>query len=237
MRLLPVLLLLCSCAPYVPVNQPGPAGVATLQAHQLTLYLQHLGTQHGHHVFDLEVVNESASPVEVFPGHIRAYSDARPIHHERGPDPRRPGLPLHAIARSPDFVLNYYRERERARQTAAVIFTVLSVGVMVYDAVEDNKDARKPVIKEGDVNRAVQRDAAVLASAALADVAGQSVQAMTEENYFLPREIFPDVLLPSGERQRGKLFVPSEVNMRYLRIVVPIGRVEYVFDFKRKRSS
>lgn len=237
MRLFWFLLLVSACAPYVPENHGGQTRVAALEAHQLTLYLEHLGTQHGHHVFDLEVINQSTTPIEFFPGRIRAYSDSRPIHHERGPDINRPGLPLHMAARSPDFILNFYQQRERTRQTMAVIFSVLSVGVMVYDAVEDNKDARKTVVTESDVNRAVQRDAAVVASVAVADAAGHSAQAMAQENYFLPREVFPDVLLPAGERQRGKIFVPSEINMRYLRLVVPIGRVEYVFDFKRRTNS
>ncbi len=116
----------------------------------------------------------------------------------------------------------------------AGIFTILAIGLIAYDIAADSKAVTKEVSSSRDEWKSFGRDVMVTAAVVAKDVAQVSAQQAAEESHFLPYELFPECTIEAGCNVRGKIFLPIESSHKYVRIIVPLGDTDYVFDFKRR---
>jgi hypothetical protein len=238
-------LFAAGCAPYVPLgytDENSPT-LAKIDAPELTIYLEHIGSKYQHNIFDLEVINHTLESIFVYPQQISFY-----FSEERFPRPDQEmgrsdeliqtmRLKRKLFVRSPDAVRSLFEQKEKARATVGVVFSLISVGLSVYNDVKTAEDRKKSSFTEKDVKRAATREALVLAGFLAADIAEASKQKAQQETYYLPYEIFNEGKIDSLARRRGKIFLPEEEGLRYLRLIVPIENKEYIFDFKRKGAK
>jgi hypothetical protein len=247
LQLWALLLLLASCAPVVPLYQLDPANpnpLAVLETDEITIKLQHLNNQFGHYVFDLEIINKSSKPLDFSPQRVEYYAAPKmfsvPYFIE---DLRKESysnsqlIEKHIFAVNPETIKDFIEQRERGLATAKTIFAIISIGAMVYDGIQDAKDFKKERWTQADVNRSVNRDVLIASSLFLTDVSNTSHEIARQEAYYLPHELFPDMEIEGFSQQRGKIFLPIGTSFRYMRMILPIGEKEYVFDFKRRNAK
>jgi hypothetical protein len=235
-------LLLIGCSPYVPLsyNGPGSSTLAKIEAREATIFLEHIDTKYQHNIFDLEVINNDSASLYFSPQQISFYfSDERFPRREKNLQQNE--MPTSSIrlkrkffVRSPREVQELFQQKERQRATASVVFSLISVGLSIYDNVQDAKDKNKTNFTKKDVQRAATREAIVAAGFLAADIAEQAKVNAQTESYYLPFELFKEGEISSCEKRRGKIFLSSGEALRYLRIIIPICNKEYIFDFKKK---
>jgi hypothetical protein len=137
------------------------------------------------------------------------------------------------FAKSNSEVYTLFQQKERNRANVGAIFTLLSVGLILYDAAQDRKDSQKRYYTEKDVRHAATREAIVQAGLIATDIANQSAQQAQFNSYNLPFEIFTEGNIEALGKKRGKIFLPVEEMLSYLRIIVPFDNKDFVFDFKK----
>lgn len=237
-------LLICGlasgCTSFVPLSYHGAGSPATakIEASEATMYLQHLETQYQHLVFDLEINNHNPYAVPLSPEQISYYFSATrfPLRQFNDVDSATAVIRLRKkrFAKSNAEVHDLYQQKERSRATVGAIFTLVSVGLVLYDAAQDQKESHKRHYTEKDVRHAATREAIVQAGLMVADIANQSAQQAQTNSYYLPFEIFTEGNIEALGKKRGKIFLPTEEILTYLRIIVPFDNKEFVFDFKQK---
>jgi|SRR6478609_161467 len=240
-------LFLLSCSPFIPVQEPAHSAHKQIEAEtaDATLRLQHLDNQFNHYVFDLEVINYSSHGIHVSPSHNSCYYAAsQPFPKSDTLTDIRAASWSHShlkskqlYAQRPDVILNKVNQKVKSRDAVQVIFMLVGVGLAVYDGVKDMKDLKKERWTYRDAGKAVGRNALVNSAIIASDVVGESAAKAEEESRYLPHEIFPDLTIQPEEQMRGKLFFPIETNYRYLRVIISLDRVDYVFDFKRASTQ
>lgn len=241
-RWLIAVLLLTSCAPYIPIQEPahGPNRLVEAEAQDVTIRLEHLGYQFNYLVFDLEVINRASHAIQLSPHqHVFYYAAPKPfpIHDEpfdiRPESANHSRLPnLRLFAEVPSVVLKKVDQKIKAQAAGQAFFMLVGMGLAVYDGVKDVKDSQKEKWTYKDAGRAESRNALVQTALVTSDLAGASTAQSMEERYYLPYEIFPDIMLQPSESKRGKLFFRFATNYRYLRIIISADQTDYVFDFK-----
>jgi hypothetical protein len=236
--------VVAGCASYVPINYVGSTSSTQekIEATGINLYLQHVGAKYQHYVFDLAVVNKGKESIYLSPQEISFYySDERFPRRELAQDTAHTistiRLKRRMFVKKPAEVRRLFEQKERSRATVGIIFSLVSVGLVVYDEVQDARDRSRSHVTEKDVVRAATRDALVSVGFLAADLAQQSKQKAEEDTYYLSYEIFTEGNISTAEKKKGKLFLPMGEGLRYLRMVVPIGNKEYIFDFKQKGSK
>jgi hypothetical protein len=173
-------LLFTRCISYVPLSYHGSGSslTAKIEAKEATMYLQHINHQYQHLVFDFEVNNQSSDTVALAPEQISYYFSATRFSKkefnqlEDGVSTLR--LNKSRFARSTTEVHELFQRKERSRATVGAIFTLISVGLIIYDETKDNSDSRKRYLSEKDVRQAATRDAIVTAGLLAADIANKS---------------------------------------------------------------
>jgi hypothetical protein len=237
--------LVAGCAPYVPLGYQGEgsATLAKIDAPELTIYLEHIGSKYQHSIFDLEVINRNPAPVYLSPQRITFFTaDERfpRIDHGFG-DTTKATKIVHLkkkrFVRSPHEVSLLYQTKEKNSAGVSIFFALISVGLAVYDDVKNAEDRKKQNYSEKDARQAATRNALVTAGFIASDLAKAANESAQQESHYLPYEIFSEGNIDSLSRKRGKIFLPQGEDLRYLRIVLPIENKEYVFDFKRKGTQ
>ena len=230
-------LIVVGCAPYVPIqfkNDSSPT-VSSIKSNDLEFYLEQINNQYEHKVFDLEVVNDSDESISIAPEAIRVYTSSKkfPTLHTRLLDSA--GFKSYRLyTRSAGFIKNLFRQKVKDREAAQAFFSVLAVGLMVYDQVNDSRESHKRYLTKAEVNNSIKRDAFVTAGIVASNIADASLAKAAENEYYLPYELFDGDSIQSLTKKRGKIFFPMINAMRFLRIVIPVADQEYVFDLKRK---
>jgi hypothetical protein len=141
MRLFILLLLCAACAPQVPLHQSNPLEpepITVAESPDVTINLQHLGTQFNHLVFDLEITNHSPDTVWFRPQQISYYAsrkmfpapaNASEIHTASYNNSRL--LAKRIFATSPDQVLQVAEDRAKSMRVLAGV-AVLSLSNHQY---------------------------------------------------------------------------------------------------------
>ena len=232
--------LAAGCSSFVPLSYHGAGSSATakVEASEATMYLQHIENQYQHLVFDLEVDNHNGYAVPLSPEQISYYFSATrfPLRQFNDVDSATSVIRLRKkrFAKSNAEMHDLFHQKERSRATVGAIFTLVSVGLVLYDAAQDRKDSQKRHYTEKDVRHAAAREAIVQAGFIAADIASQSAQQSQTNSYYLPFEIFTEGNIEALASKRGKIFLPAEEVLTYLRVIVPFDNKEFVFDFKQK---
>jgi len=248
-RVLSIVFIVCctACAPLVPLYQENhqlPKPLAILETSDVTINIQHLAYEDGNYVFDLEVINKTEAELTFAPQQVRYYASSKmfstPIDNE---DVHvKSGLNSllttnYLLAKSPKAVEARYVEREKNLAATRTFFNILSIGMMVYDVAQDAEDIKKESWTQTDANRAMARDALVASSLFVADATDLASARANENNYYSTFELFPDRPIKALSSQRGKIFFPIETDYRYVRLILPIDKVSYVIDFKRRSAK
>jgi hypothetical protein len=238
------LFILTACGPLVPLSYVnGSAGshlTQSLETNDASVWLQYMQSQHGYMVFDLEIANNSQFEMQVAPQMISTYASSKIFATpETGDDVHKLSSPNSTLtmtrhfASDPSSVQRFYSEKAKAKRTEATMFAILTVGLIIFDIASDSKAARKEVYTNRDEWKSLSRDLMVTTALTATDVAQASAQQAAEESHFLPYELFPECTIKPGGNVRGKIFVPIEASHKYVRLVVPVGDEDYVFDFRR----
>lgn len=237
--------LTTACGPLVPLSYvEGRADsnlTQSLETEHAVVWLQYMQSQDGFMVFDLEIANNSQNEIPVAPQMISSYASSKTF---ASPET---GVDVHELsalnstltmtrhfASDPSSIQTFYQKKAKSRKTEAGIFALLTVGLIIADIALDSKDAHKEIRTSRDDWKSIGRDLLVTAAVTANDIAQASVQQAEAENHFLPYELFPECTIESGCDVRGKLFVPIESSHKYMRLVVPVGNEDFVFDFRRR---
>ena len=198
-----------------------------LEADSITAVLEHVETENRLVIFDLEIVNKSGLPLKVDPKLFHYYAGSSPfpelsdmadnIHQVSFPYSQVPGYLRKSLTKK--VVEDHYETQIKQQQTLAIIFGVLSVGMMVADVASDVRDSKKEFYTQKDWNKSQTRD--VLTASTL----------MTTDAVMQPMD------LPDTSALRGKVYFPKNGYYRYYRVVVPVDGYNFVFDFRKARVS
>lgn len=206
-----------------------------------TIYIEHIDNLYSHYVFDMEIINHTMDTLYVSPEAITLYGSpnrfpSRPRNKESTAlTQANQQITLTRVnGRNQMYVESLSQKVARRRQRAATMFTVLAIGVAVYDAAKDTKDVTRSEWTRGMQRSADQRDAAVAAAVVASEIASDAAYRADENRAFLPQELFPTGPIFPGQSVRGKVFFPFEYKMHYNRIILPLGRKQYIIDFKRR---
>lgn len=250
-----LLLVLCSSAfcvcaqrQLVPITYSKAYGDPTymvLEADSITAVLEHAGTDGRFLIFDLEIANRSGRSVLVEPRQVHYYAGREPfakldtedadVHTASWPNSDMPGTLRSALSRQA--VEEQYEKQIRQEKAVAIVFGILSLGAVVADVALDVKDSKKEFFTKQDFMNAQNRDILVASSVASAQLAiensSYSIHQKREDLHYLEQEFLQTIDLPDTSAVRGKIFFPKTGTYRYYRIVVPVGDLNYVFDFKK----
>lgn len=242
---LTVVVVCTACGPLVPLsyikgkidNQP----VQTIETTDATIWLQYLRKQYGNYIFDLEVENHSQHAMLFAPQHISFYAspnaftlanDSTDVHTLSYANS---SLTMRRqFANSPGAIEEIYYKKVKAKRAGTVLFAILGAGLAIYDAAKDSEDSKKETWTKEDERKSLGRDFLVSAALSTADIASASADQAMEESMYVPYELFPECSIQPGKNIRGKIFIPIDASYRYSRVIIPLGGVNYVFDFKRR---
>ena len=115
---------------------------------------------------------------------------------------------------------------------AALLVALAGAALTIYDAEKDEEDSKKEKLSKKDKNEAIARDVLVSVAVTASDFANEAVEEAKHDEYEVPYDLFPESTVQPGGSVRGKIFILKET-YRYQRIVVPVGNIDYVFDFRR----
>jgi len=234
-----------ACGPLVPLSyvdgDKGNQLTQSSETDQATVWLQYMKSQHRFMVFDLEIANHSQDEIPVAPQLVTFYASSESFA------PLQPGDDVHQrsapnstltmtrhFASDPSSIRRVYVDKARSAKVGAGIFAALAVGLILYDISEDSKAATKEVSTSRDEWKSFGRDAMVITAVTAKDVAQVSAQQAAEESHFLPYELFPECTIETGCNVRGKILLPIESYHKFVRVIVPFGDTDYVFDFRRR---
>jgi hypothetical protein len=220
-----------------------------LEADSITAVLEHLETDNRLVIFDLEIVNKSGAPLKVDPKLFHYYAGSTPfpeladeadnIHNVSFPYSQVPGYLRKSLSKNA--VEDHYRSQIKQQQTLAIVFGVLSVGMMVADVASDVRDSKKEFYTQKDWNKAQARDVLTASTLMTTDAVIRSTQEKNyytkEELHYLDQEIMQPMDLPDTSALRGKIYFPKNGFYRYYRVVVPLEGYNFVFDFRKARAA
>lgn len=241
-----VLILTTACGPLVPLsyNKENPASPLsqTIETKEATVFLEYINTQSLYYIFDLEIINHSPSEIFVAPQFISYYASPKlfkPLYDstDNVHDISSPNSALtmkRQFANSPEMTRKLYREKVQTRAAGAVLFALIGVAVVIYDAEKDEDDSKKESWSKKDEKKSFARDLLVDAALITSEISKEAFLQAKEDRQYIPYELFPECKIKPGESVRGKIFIPMESSYRYSRIVVPLVDTDYVFDFKRR---
>ena len=247
-----IILSSCSHQALVPLNfDPNVDNdpISVIDANGTTVYLENIERKSDLLVFDLEVENNSNEAVEVNPLELyyyAGYDKFEPVHDSVKMDVGDAyGSIAHRIhkrkAMSETGVEAYYEKKVRNNEGLGVFLLVLGAGLIINDVIQDANDSQKPFWTENDVNRSVSRDILTASSLIAIDIAGaeaerESFESQEDLNY-VSQEIFPNKIVSPGQSIRGKVFFRNSIELKYYRLIVPVGETDYIFDFRKRKSA
>lgn len=214
----------------------------TIETEEATVLLEYIGKQHGHYIYDLEVINNSEEEIFMAPQFISFYASPNAF-----PQIQYPTYDVHALsavnsaltmkrqfANSPAATRKIYSDKVKAKEAGAVLFALLTAGLIIFDVAKDAEDEQKETWTKKDENKVAGRDLLVNVALTTTDIAVESTYRARDENQYVPYELFPECKINPSSSMRGKIFIRKEASYQFSRIVIPIGKADYVFDFKRK---
>ncbi len=216
-----------------------------LEADSVTAVLEHVATENRLVIFDLEIANRSAEPLQVDPHQFHYYAGNMPfpklddenedIHSASYPYSEMPGYMRRALSKNS--VEDKYEKQIKQQKTLAIVFGVLTLTAVAADVALDLKDAKKEVFTSADYQRALNRDAVVAGTLASTDVlidqVGYTIHRAKEELHYLDEELIEPIELTEDAAIRGKVYFPKIGPYKFYRIVIPVGELNYVFDFRK----
>lgn len=243
-----ITLFTSSCGLVVPLQYDKKSNentVIRIEEDNVTVYLEHIANKFDNLVFDLEVINDGDDSISLGPQMISFYASNKPFPTVTGSKEEVQHMSAlnsqlmlkKEFARSVSEVNALYNQNIKSKAAIGTFLFVVGVGLALNDAIQDSKDSRKETWTPKDERKAVLRDAVVTTALLATDVVGASLNKDTEDNNYLPHELFPDCKIEPGQRVRGKIFISGEIRYRYYRIVVPIKTTDYIFDFRRKGAK
>ena len=136
-------------------------------------------------------------------------------------------------ARNSSEITKIYTKRTQGDESGPGFWSFLfAVGVSAFDEIQDEKDSRKETVTKLDKINSVARDVAVTVAVGAAESSAASrTPKSLEDLQYLPQELFKGGTIRPGQSMRGKIFIRSNYELDYCRIVVPIRKQENVFDF------
>ena len=216
--------------------------VQTLETKDAVVSISYMQSQINHYVFDLEIVNLSQEEIQVAPQQISFYASPKTL-----PVIKDSSVDVHALtmshsvltmrrqfANSPAETRRIYADEAKVKAGAATFFSLLAVGLVVYDAAKDSKDFYKEKWTKKDEEKSIGRDLLVATTLQVANITSSSAYDAKEDNHYIPLELLPECIIKPNDSVRGKIFIPIEYSYRFSRVVVPVGDKDYVFDFKRR---
>ncbi len=220
-----------------------------LEADSITAILEHIETENRLVVFDLEIINKSGIPLKVDPQLFHYYAGNSPfpelsnedddIHLVSYPYSEIPGYLRRSLTKN--VVEDHFESQIKQQQTLAIIFGVVSVGLVVADVASDVRDSKKEFYTRKDWNKSQTRDVLTASSLMTTDAVLRSTQErnyfIREDLHFLDQEIMEPVNLPDTSALRGKVYFPKNGYYRFYRVVVPLEGYNFVFDFRKARLS
>jgi hypothetical protein len=238
--------IVTSCGPLVPLSYDKKKLhnelVQTLETKDAVVSISYMHLQNNHYIFDLEIVNLSPEDIQVAPQQISFYASPKIL-----PSIKDSTVDVHALtvshsvltmrrqfANSPAQTKRIYDDEAKLKTGAATFFTLLAVGLVVYDAAKDSKDYYKETWTKEDEQKSIGRDLLVSTTIQVANVTASSAYHAKEDNHYIPFELLPECTVKPNDSVRGKIFIPIEYSYRFSRVVVPVAGMDYVFDFKRR---
>jgi hypothetical protein len=241
-----LLVLLSACGPLVPLSYDAQDPHAnlrqTIDSPEATITLEHLQPQNGFYIFDLEVINHSSAAIQVAPQAISFYASPGLFARLRNPTDNVDSLsaPNSALAMQRAFgssstdIRKIYQQKAKQKEAVSVFLSILTTGLMIYADVKSSQASHKGSWTRKDQQRAAGRDILVNVAIAASQIAKAEASKASEDNYYLPYELFPECSIEPGSSVRGKVFIRFERSYRYARLVVPLTETDYVFDLKRR---
>ena len=236
-----------ACAPLVPLHQENrqlPNPLAVLETPDAIINMQHLTNQYGHYVFDLEIINKTNTVLSFSPTQVKYYASSKMFSIPTVNENVHIKSSLNSLlsnqfllAKSPQAMEARFIARERNLAKTQAFFYILSMGLMIYDGAKDIKDIHKERWTNSDANRAVVRDASIAATILATDLTGLLSAQAQQDRYYAQFELLSDEAINPLTTKRGKIFLPKEASYRYLRLVIPLGSIDYVIDFKRQTAK
>lgn len=241
-----LLVIATACGPLVPLSYDKEKLhnelVQTLETNDAVVSISYMQSQNNLYIFDLEIVNLSQEEIQVAPQQISFYASPKIF-----PAIKDPTVDVHALtishsvlsmrrqfANSPAETKKIYADEAKVKSGAATFFTLLAVGLVVYDAAKDSKDYYKENWTKKDEEKSVGRDVLVATTLQVSNLTASSAYNAQEDNHYIPFELLPECTIKPNDSVRGKIFIPIEYSYRFSRVVVPVGDKDYVFDFKRR---
>ena len=220
-----------------------------LEADSITAVVEHLYSGGKFVVFDVEVVNRSGQRIQFNPYQMHYYASPKPfqklinenqdIHQASFPNSTVPGYLKKPFSKRA--VEEAYERQLKQQKTLAIAFGIISLGAVVADVALDIKDSKKSLVTERDFAQSANRDAMVattlIAGEMIMENAAFKSRIATEELHYLQEEVLEPVELTDDSAVRGKVYFQNAGNFKYYRIVLPVGEINYVFDFRKRRSS
>jgi hypothetical protein len=234
----------CSSRLYVPASyspDQGKAIIGAIQDESLEVFLEHIEQSGKHLVFDLEIINKSDQSVLVDPQKIFYYGAYSPFPGLTNGENVRSAFG-HAIdgarevyALDEDAVNRDIRSVVRTQQAIGIVLAVAAAAVVVNDIVKDEEDYSSEYISKSKAQRAQNRDIVTFASLVTVDMIQSGLEVSQMKKFadleYLPDEYLHEQALLPGSSMRGKVFLPVR-EVDHLRVVVPIGSRDYIFDFR-----
>lgn len=239
-------ILSTGCGPLVPLSFDKSSVetyfAQTIETDEASVILEYIGSKYGHYIFDLEIINHSATALSVAPQTISFYASSKlfppissstvDVHTVSGSNSAL--LMTRQFANSPLETIRLYKEKVESKESFSILFATLSAGLIIYDAVKDSEDAQQETWTKKDETKAICRDLLVSIALTASEVAESSVYQAEDARNYLPYELFPECSIKPNARVRGKIFIPMESSYRFSRVVIPINTIDYVFDLKRR---
>lgn len=220
-----------------------------LEADSITAVLEHVYSEEKFVVFDVEVVNRSGQRIQFNPYQMHYYASPKPfqklvdedqdIHRASFPNSTVPGYLKKPLSK--ESVERAYEQQLKQQRALAIAFGIISLGAVVADVALDINDSKKPRVTERDFVKSANRDVLVattlIAGEMVMENAAFQSRVATEELHYLQEEVLEPVELADDSAVRGKVYFQNTGNYKYYRIVLPVGEINYVFDFRKRRSS
>ncbi len=224
--------------------QDGKPPVAEIEHEDVIVRAENLELTSQLMVFDIEIVNNSHAPLDFDPLEIVGYSAATPFKAADPDNEWKKSLTLPVLRNSAmtlEDVNTMYENKLKANQGLGLFMAVVAVGLIVYDIAEDNSDFNDTEWTEADTRRSVTRDIVTASSLVAMDVIGEANevadQKTMEDLAYLPDEIMLPAEIPNGQSHRGKVYLKNATIYKYTRLVIPIGEMSFIFDFRTANSA
>jgi hypothetical protein len=208
----------------------------------IEISVENLLVDHQHFIFDVLITNESPDPVLIDPASM--YYLPSPVKFPADYDPDamldyEDKLTKYFVMTEQQ-VKDLYTHKIQDQRNKSILLGILSAGLIVFDVAMDTKDMNRGEWTSKMTRSANTRKALTTVGLATADIlndqAGYKAWQKREDLIYLDQEILKCGELQPGQSVRGKIFFISS-NEQHFRLIVPIGRTDFSFDFREAEPA